>query len=70
MARRCRFLEEFPGFVYNIGLSYRSKEGKPGYSYMNTILLGQTVVQTMLNEAAEVCLQSSGNWSSQTHQQV
>ena len=73
MARRCRFLEKFPGFLYNNGLNYRSHRGMSGGAsvlYTSTILLGETVVRTMLDEASEVCKKITTNWSSQTHQQV
>ena len=43
MARRCNFLENFPGFNYNGGLG--SGLGN------NSVLLGSTVIEVMMREA-------------------
>ncbi len=65
MTRRCRFLESFPAFYLNNGVG----EGV-GACVTNTVLLGSTVMETMLQEVNEICTQNQHSWALKPHQQV
>ena len=68
MERRCKFLDNFPGYNYNHGHG----EYKPGQNIpTDTRCLGSTLMKTMLKEVSEFCDPAlKDNWSQKPHQQV
>lgn len=71
MERRCKFLDNFPGYNYNIGYG-EYKVNKHGQKRLtNTRCLGSTLMNTMLKEVGEFCDPTlKDNWSQKPHQQV
>ena len=68
MWRRCEFLENFPGFIYNTGHGEYIKETN---TITDTRYLGSTLMETMLNEVSVFCNPSmKDDWGKQPHQQV
>ena len=67
MNRRCRFLDELPGYNYNIGAGevlYNEKRS-------DTRKLGSTIMETMLAEVENFCdPKIKDNWTCKPHQQV
>ena len=62
MARRCKFLENCYNFLYNMGAGE-----KCGQTYTSTVLLGKTLISTMLEEIGRIgqqygAHQSEGNY--------
>lgn len=71
MERRCKFLDNFPGYNYNNGFGEYiiNKHGQKRRT--DTTCLGSTLMNTMLKEVSEFCDPSlKDNWSHKPHQQV
>ena len=70
MARRCKFLDSFPAFNLNSGLGEKIVDKGRAKGFTNTVLLGSTLMEAMLQEVNEICLQNQEGWAQKTHQQV
>lgn len=64
MYRRCKFLDNFPGYNFNQGVGdVRHKT--------DTTRLGSTVMKAMLKEAEQLCdYEHRHQWTASSHQQV
>ena len=60
LSRRFHFLEQFPGYNYNSGLGAGLDT--------NSVALGQTLVDSMIEEVTQMCNQQA--WASKVYQQV
>ena len=72
MKRRCAFLDQFPGFNYNLGSGeyfIHPVTGKQMAS--DTHELGSTLMSTMLKEVIDFCNpETKDDWFLKAHQQV
>lgn len=62
MARRCDFLESFPGFNYNSGIGETTEN--------NSVMLGSTVLEAMMHEVMQMCEKSDYQNFRKENQQV
>ena len=68
MKRRCKFLDNFPAYNFNIG---RGEYNKTTGTYSDTSKLGSTLMETMLKEVGQFCDPGIKlKWSSGSHEQV
>lgn len=71
MERRCKFLDNLPGFNYNSGRGEYILDEHGQRRRTNTTHLGSTLMETMLKEVREFCDPAlKDDWSHKPHQQV
>ena len=71
MERRCKFLDNLPGFNYNNGCGEFIVNEHGQKRPTDATSLGSTLMKTMLQEVSEFCDPAlKDNWSEKPHQQV
>ena len=71
MERRCKFLDNFPGYNYNNGYGEYKTNEHGQKRRTDTRHLGSTLMNTMLKEVGEFCDPAlKDEWSQKPHQQV
>ncbi len=66
MYRRCNFLDNLPGFNYNVGVGEVIDDKRT-----DTRKLGSTLLEAMLGEVKDFCdPMVNQNWTEKPHQQV
>ena len=73
MYRRCKFLDECPGFIFNIGKGevLKKRQFRKDPIYTNTEHLGSILMETMLEEVKVFCNpEVTKKWANPEYQQV
>ena len=71
MKRRCFFLDNCPGFNFNVGSGEYIRDASGKMKPTDTRDLGHVLMRTMLKEVENFCDPlARANWSKESHQQV